>query len=243
MEPKKLTKLLNDAGIVFAHWTDWELVQRELANFRVARDKAESSYCLFLHAVETRSADWRSGLDSKEPQTFDHWLRKNALHEDPARYRAMLSVIDDNGLEWVQRVGPLAAATVAKNLPPELRSEGFARLADKRAEIGQPVSPKTAPSIIQSIKSAHPDVCPSTPKRPEIAKLRDKVHTARVHSHSLENELREARTAITERDRTIARLEIENMELRERLSAAQTALGARATRKPSESHTSPAPAE
>jgi len=231
MDPKKLKKLLNEAGICFTQWNDWELVQRELSKLRVARDKAEAHYCLFLCGVEACSAEWRSGLDSKEPQTFDHWLRKQSLHDDPARYRAMLIALETKGLEWVQRVGPIAIATVVKNLPSELRDEGFRRLADKRADVGQPVSSKIGPAVVAAVKAAHQDICPPMPRHPKLVKLGAKLQTSRGQVKSLEDELKEARSTIAERDRTIERLMAENSELRERLGAAQTALGAR-TQKP-----------
>lgn len=243
MESKKLTKLLNEAGISFTQWLDWEQVQRELARLRVARDKAEATYCLFLCAVEQKSAEWRAGLDSKEPQTFDHWLRKQALHDDPARYRAMLAAIEDKGLGWVQRVGPLAVATVVKNLPAELRAEGLSKLSAKRDDVGQPVAPKTAPAVVAAVKAAHPDVCPPQPKQPQVAKLGAKLQTARVQAKSLEDENRELKAKVSALEKERDQLVAENAELRERLGAAQTALGARGIRKAGKTQAQAMPAE
>jgi hypothetical protein len=243
MEPKKLTKLLSDAGITFTQWQEWEQVQRELATLRVARDKAEAKYCLFLYAVEQKSPEWRAGLDSKEPQTFDHWIRKNALHDDPARYRAMLVAIDEKGLNWVQRVGPLAVATVVKNLPAELRAEGLSRLSAKRDDVGQPVAPKTAPSIVASIKAAHPEVCPPQPKQPQVARLGHKLQLERSKTKTAEEENRDLKAKVVSLEKERDQLLAENAELRERLGAAKTALDARGIRNAGKEQVIAQPAE
>lgn len=235
MKPNKLTKLLSESGIQFNLWNDWDQVQREIARLRVARDKAEATYCLFLHAVETMSADWRAGMDSKEPQTFEHWLRKNKLHDDPARYRAMLTAIEMESKEVVEKIGATAVATALKNLPEDLHKEAISILKNKRADAGQPLPPRVGQSTVATIRSRHPEVCPVRPRVKVSEKLKAKTQQAKAQAKTLADENRELKARVSELEKEIVVKDKLIAELRERLGAVKNVVGARNRKRAGES--------